>query len=242
MMSCVCVSLSFSGHHLHPAAAEPGLHHRLECQVHAHLVTNASACSSGGPIFIQQVFSGLNGWLLAVAGRSCCSVESSTQRRTCTWASWPSPSSPRAPRRGSTGKSLTLMPAVFLVTHTGLSRRCSLQNNLVHQQKPDSLMLLKIISPDFPAACGVLRVILSFLTYVEDEWASIFRYLRSESLLRGELGGKPRMICHGASCAARVHAVSVTASIVFSPTCFIHKEESNNSLLLACGVALLVIL
>lgn len=147
LMYCVRVSLSFSGHHLHSAAAEPGLHHRLECQVHTHLVTNANAYAS----CLQQVFSSLNWWLFAVAGRSCCSVESSTQRRTCTWASWPSPSSPRAPRRGSTGKSLTLMAAVFLVTHTGLSRGCSLQNNLVDQQKPDYLMLPKIITPEFPA-------------------------------------------------------------------------------------------
>lgn len=132
---------------------------------YTHLVTDASAYSSGCQIFIQQVFSSLNWWLFAVAGRSCCSVESSTRRRTCTWASWPSPSSPRAPRRGSTGKSLTLMAAVFVVTHTGLSRRCSLLDNLVDQQKPDYLMLLKIISPDFPAVGGFL----SFLTYVEEE-------------------------------------------------------------------------
>lgn len=35
----VCVSLSFSRHHLHSVAAQPGLHHRMECQVQTHPVT-----------------------------------------------------------------------------------------------------------------------------------------------------------------------------------------------------------
>lgn len=91
------LSPSSGGRHLHAAAAQPRLHHRLERQVGT---AQAPGRSPSLPIARHRSV------LLRAAGRSCCSVVLSHLRRISTWENWLSPSSPRAQRRGSTGKPL----------------------------------------------------------------------------------------------------------------------------------------
>lgn len=66
--------------------------------------------SVGDRVFILMDL--LSSCFLVIAGRSYCSVESLTQRRTSTWASWLWPNFPRAQRPGYIGKAAYASPAV----------------------------------------------------------------------------------------------------------------------------------
>lgn len=85
----------------------------LLCRVSETIFASQHACalteSVGDRVFILMYL--LSSCFLVIAGRSYCSVESLTQRRTSTWASWLWPNFPRAQRPGYIGKAADAIPA-----------------------------------------------------------------------------------------------------------------------------------